>query len=67
MGMSVQKDIKELRRIAERAGWEVKVARSGHTHWKPPAGPIIYSSTSPSDCNGPRQLRRMLRKAGLPV
>jgi hypothetical protein len=64
--MSRRKDIRRLLRAAEKAG--ATVSMGGNSHWQVRFnGLIVTMSTSPSDRNWHKQVRRQLRCAGLDI
>lgn len=57
------KELKALRLRAMRQGWEVRIARSGHMHWRAPNGEIIYSSATPAAQSLVAHIK-LMKKAG---
>jgi predicted RNA binding protein YcfA (HicA-like mRNA interferase family) len=61
-----RKDLRQLRRRAEKAGWTVTHTRGEHLRWLPPdGGPIVISPSSPSDWRGFKNLKARLKRGGL--
>lgn len=61
------KDIKKLFKKARKQGWTKKMG-SGHYQWYSPCGKYILNvSSSPSDVNAIRQIKRQLIKLGYEV
>lgn len=58
--------LRSAARKAKRAGWQISRTGSGHLRWKPPAGPVIITASTPG--GGNRSISNscaQLRKAGL--
>jgi len=60
----MNKEIKELQRLARKRGWTVEPTKGGHMKWTPPKGRFIIGSCTPRHLY---YLRADLRRAGLPV
>jgi hypothetical protein len=61
------RDLRQLGRLARRAGWFIEATRSQHWRWISPAGAVVICSGSPSDTNNAVIIRRQLRRLGLHV
>jgi len=66
MGIN-SKELRELRRTAELAGWRVEDRKAGHLKWISPDGAVVFSSSTPSCRRGMLNHLAALRRAGLPV
>lgn len=65
---SVKKDIRQLIKVAEKAGWVVGYDNSGHRSWIPPNGGVpVRTSSTPSDWRGLERIKNDLRRKGLDV
>lgn len=62
-----KKDLNDLRRIAESQGWTVDETGSGHMKWQPPTGDYVMTSSTPTDQNIIKTIRKDLETAGLRV
>lgn len=63
---SPTKDLNELKRIATSQGWEVLDASGGHLRWVPPdGGDYVATSSTPSDSNIIKTIKKDLANAGL--
>lgn len=62
-------DLKALKIVATRNGWEVKTRRAGHLAWVSPdkSQPLIFSPSTPGGGRAIANLKSQLRAAGLPV
>lgn len=69
MGLSPNKDIKELIQLAQEQGWTIVTSGGGHLAWTPPHDPTrkISTSSSPSDYQAINNIKRDLKAAGLIV
>ena len=65
IGSIVSKEMKALRRAAERAGWRVALTKRGHYKWFPPEGRMVVTASTPSDHRALSNIKSMLRKEGL--
>ena len=63
----MKKEMKALLRAIENAGWPVQLTRSGHYRVAPPAGELVFMSSTPSDIRSLHRMRSDLRRAGLAV
>lgn len=60
-------DLRQLLRRAEAAGCEIHVRGSGHYAVRIPAGPLLFTSSTPGDRRGVLNFRAQLRRAGVAV
>jgi predicted RNA binding protein YcfA (HicA-like mRNA interferase family) len=64
----VKKDLKRLRRLAERQGWRVEPTGGGHLRWRSPrCGRVIFTASSPSDYRALQNILSHLKAEGLEV
>lgn len=63
----LHKDIREIAKLAEEAGWRVIYRNGGHLKWVSPTGQFFFSSSTPSDNYAIAQIKRDLRRCGLIV
>lgn len=63
----MNKDMKELRKLALDQGWRVEDGNSGHSKWYPPDGGQFTSAGNHPKPRGFKNLRRRLEKKGLVV
>lgn len=62
---SVQKEMKEIRREAERQGWRVEATKKGHIRFYAPDGTnIVHAAGTPSDRRSIDNLIAQLRRYG---
>lgn len=62
----MKRDLKDLERIALRAGWDVTPTRSGHKKWRSPSGAVVITASTPSAPRAIQNIKGYLRRAGLP-
>jgi predicted RNA binding protein YcfA (HicA-like mRNA interferase family) len=55
--------VKEVLRQAAAQGWQVQPTRSGHVRLVHPAGTVVVTSSTPSDCRALANLKAQLRRA----
>lgn len=65
MSQSAKQRIKELTRMAERAGWRVVMTKRHHLKWYPPRGDMYVSPTTPSDYRSIKNIEAELKRRGL--
>ena len=53
-------------RLAERAGWSIKI-KNGHRHWRSPDGAYVVTATTPGEGRAIQNARAQLRRAGLSI
>ncbi len=60
-------DLTALAAVARRQGWAVERTRGGHLRFRPsdPTMPLVITSSTPGDWRAVRNVRAMLRRAGL--
>lgn len=63
----IPKHMRQWRKVAEGAGWEVVRLKSGHWQFRAPNGQKITVCHSPSDKRSVLNDRALLRRAGLEV
>ena len=61
----LKKELKRLRRMAERAGWNVDRTKKNHLRWRSPTGEMVITSSTPSDSRAIHSIKRDLRRAGM--
>lgn len=66
---SVTREVKDLRNLAQQAGWHVEMTKGSHWKFIPPdpSKPIVFASGTSVSRSGIRNLRSDLRKSGLQV
>jgi hypothetical protein len=57
----------QLRKEAEKQGWEVKLTSSGHVCWASPSGFKVFSAQTPSDPRAIKNHKSLLKKHGFTV
>ncbi len=68
--LGADKEVERVRRIAEKAGWEVTITRGNHIRWRSPDGKstVISGLTGSMGANaGWVKAKSQLRRAGLAV
>lgn len=62
----MSKDFREIRREAERQGWDAVQTRSGHWRFVPPdtTKPIVHTSGTPSDRRSLDNFIAQMRRSG---
>jgi hypothetical protein len=61
----IPRPYRALDAIARKSGWTVAPTGSGHIRWRPPAGEIVITSSTPDGRTSVIKDRARLRKAGL--
>lgn len=59
--------LKALLKAVKDAGWPIEQTKKGHHLIRPPSGPLILVSGTPSDWRGLKNARAQLRRAGVNV
>ena len=62
--MSRQKELKELKKLAELQGWTVLKTRGDHLKWISPENAIVFCASTPSDVRAIKNHKSVLRKYG---
>lgn len=62
--MGTRKDYEQLVTQAKSQGWEVSRTKANHYRWRSPLGAMFFSSATPSDYRGLKNLKRDLRING---
>lgn len=63
--MKIPRDLRPAAAVARAAGWTITTTRNSHLAWRPPSGPTVYSSSTPSDRRAVANTLGKLRRAGL--
>lgn len=63
--MKVPKDLRDVQRAAEAAGWTVTATRKHHLKWTAPGGAMVFSSSTPSCSRNKQNTLKDLRRYGL--
>lgn len=63
----MNKELRQIKRIAEAQGWTVFRTKGGHYRWVPPRRdvPFVVTASTPSDSRAVKNIKARLRKAGL--
>jgi len=61
--MAHTKDIRDLKRKAERDGWAVTLTNGGHWRWQSPQGVVFFSAQTPGDYRVIKKIKVRLRQA----
>ena len=61
----IPKPYRALARIAEKRDWKLTPTGSGHIRWRPPAGGIVITSSTPDGKTSVIKDKARLLKAGL--
>lgn len=63
----MNRDVQDLAKQAQAAGWRVEQTRNGHLRFLGPNGQIVICSGTPSDCRSVKNTRAQLRRGGCAV
>jgi hypothetical protein len=61
----IPRDLRQLARRAEAAGWIITLTGSNHLAWKPPSGQTVFCPSTPSDHRSVQNVIGKLKRAGL--
>jgi predicted RNA binding protein YcfA (HicA-like mRNA interferase family) len=59
--------IRDIIKAAQRQGWTVTMTGGNHYRFKSPAGPVVFTASTPSDWRAIRNIVARLRRAGLDI
>jgi hypothetical protein len=65
--MSRQKELKELKRLAELQGWTILRTNGDHLKWISPENAIVFSALTPSDNRAIKNHKSVLKRHGFVV
>ncbi|MEV5750267.1 hypothetical protein AB0L00_20805 [Actinoallomurus sp. NPDC052308] len=63
--LKIPRDLRQLARRAEAAGWTITLTSNNHLAWKPPSGRTVFCPSTPSDHRSVQNVIGKLRRAGL--
>ncbi|GAA1466251.1 hypothetical protein GCM10009603_50090 [Nocardiopsis exhalans] len=66
MPVRLSSEYRALKKIAKKHKWTVR-KRSKHLEWRPPNGPFVITSATPSDPRSLKNAKAALRRADLPI
>lgn len=63
------KDLRQIRRDAEKRGWLIRLTNGGHLKWIWVNGTVLFSAQTPSDYRAIKNIENRIRRIeqGLPV